>query len=193
MLAYALYAFRLAPDRTWADIALPAAFIVAFPTLWCWPSALVVVALGFLGDSGRLGLDAAPFALRIDEVTPLAGRPGRAVLVGRVLAGSVTLGEVVSVQCGDEEFCATLEGLETISPASDQNGPRTALIVRGLRRGLPARGDWVHDDRDPLRLEELDALLAQDQRRRHPPSQPHLSGQTAIHRRDVERIKVAPN
>lgn len=167
--------------------------------LWCAPSWLLIVTLGFLGDSGRLGLDVAPFALRIDEATPLAGWPGRVVLLGRVVAGSAAVGRVVTVQCGDDEFYATLDGVETISPASDQRGPRTALIVRGLRRGLPACGDWVHDGHDGVlaAAEESNAVLVHHERetlngitRRPRSSMRDDSRQTAIQRKTVELIKA---
>lgn len=174
--------------------------------LWCWPAGLLVGALGLLGGSGRLGLDAVPFALHIDEVTPLAGRPGRAVLLGRVLAGSVDVGEVVTVQCGDEALRVTLVGVETISPAADQDGTRTALIVRGLRRGWPARGDWVRDDRDrdphvpsTVPFDEDDVLPVFRRRDRSigmnrcRSSVPHDSERTAIQRNADEWLEARPD
>src|SRR4051794_19778188 len=98
-LAYALYAFRLAADRAWADVALPLAFLVAMPMLWCFPKGLFVVALGLLGPAYDPNACGRSFALRIDQVTPLQDWPDRAVLVGRVVAGSVYVGDVLTVQC----------------------------------------------------------------------------------------------
>lgn len=105
---------------------------------WLLP-LLGMIAIGGCSASAPPALDFV-----IDEVVYSEPPHERVILVGRIVRGSVRVGDSLMVKCRTGDVPITVEGIETLGrEVGEATLGRISLKVSGISGDEPARGDHV--------------------------------------------------